>query len=125
MAIPAMKAAVSFARSVLSCKASGIWEAIRIHIEGRNAVSLEQERRATLLAVPQALPPGAEVYDLRSDGSILQVRIPAAVRIDAILSGYAKEDLAGTALPSTDPLSQICGGEETHAPQKMKNKEAR
>jgi hypothetical protein len=51
MAIYGIGAAAGFARSVIACKASSMWRAIRAHIEGRNAVSLERERRTTLLTV--------------------------------------------------------------------------
>ncbi len=65
MAIQGIGAAVGLAWSVTACKASGMWRAIRAHIEGRNAVNLERERRTTLLTVPSALPPGTEVYGPR------------------------------------------------------------
>ena len=92
MAIQGIGAVVGFARAAIACKTSGMWRAIRAHIEGRNAVSLERDRRTTLLTVPSALPPGAEVYDLRADGSLLQLRVPPVMRIDAILSSNLEQD---------------------------------
>lgn len=102
---------MGFARAAIACKTSGMWRVIRAHIEGRNAVSLERERRTTLLTVPSALPPGAEVYDLRADGSLLQLRVPPVMRIDAILSSDLEQDTSRTALPAADPPGQDSPGE--------------
>jgi hypothetical protein len=39
-------------RSTTRCRVGGMWQAVRAHIEGRNAVRFERERRATLLTRP-------------------------------------------------------------------------
>jgi hypothetical protein len=62
-----------------------MWQALYAHIQGRNAVNFERERRTTLLIVPLALPPGTQIYDQRADGSVLQIRIPPTTRINVIL----------------------------------------
>jgi hypothetical protein len=51
-------------------------QSVRAHIEGRNAVRFERERRATLLTVPYALPPGTHLYEQRPDRSILRLQRP-------------------------------------------------
>ena len=113
MTLYGMGAAAGFARSVIACRASSMWRAIRAHIEGRNAVSLERERRTTLLTVPSALPPGTVVYDLRADGSLLQLRVPAEMRFGAIYSGYPERQTPQIAIPMVDPLGQRSVGEQT------------
>jgi len=112
MAIHGIGTAAGFARSMVACKASGMWRVIRAHIEGRNAVSLERERRTTLLSVPSALPPGAEVYDLRADGSLLQLRVPPVMRIDAIYSGNYKQQIPRIALPMAGPPGCLVRSDE-------------
>ncbi len=102
--------------AAIACKASGIWRAIRAHIEGRNAVSLERERRTTLLTVPPALPPGTEVYDLRADGSLLQLRVPPVMRIDAIVGGNPEQQIPRIALPMAGPPGQHSAGEQASVP---------
>jgi hypothetical protein len=92
-----------------------MWRVIRAYIEGRNAVSLERERRTTLLTVPSALPPGTEVYDQRADGSLLQLRVPPTVHIDAILSANPKQDTPWIGLPMPDPPGQDAD-EQTRIP---------
>jgi hypothetical protein len=79
-----------------------MWQVVRAHIEGRNAVSLERERRTTLLTVPVALPPGADIYDRRADGSVLQVRVLPIMRIDSLCSGNTERDAFRVALPAGD-----------------------
>jgi hypothetical protein len=116
MAVQRIGAVVSFARSAIACRTSGMWRAIRAHIEGRNAVSLERERRTTLLAVPSALPPDAEVYDLRADGSLLQLRVPLVTRIDARLGGNPEKDSPRTVLPAVGPPGQDSRGELASIP---------
>jgi hypothetical protein len=61
----------------------GVWGAVRAYVEWRAARAFERERRATLLMVPQALPPGTLVYDRRADGSVLELRIPESAKIGA------------------------------------------
>jgi hypothetical protein len=111
MAIQGIGAVAGFARAAIACKTSGMWRAIRAHIEGRNAVSLERERRTTLLTVLPALPPGTEVYDLRADGSLLHLRVPLVMRIDAILGGNPEKGTPRIALPAADPPGQGSSGE--------------
>jgi hypothetical protein len=87
MVFPVLPALAGAARRAVRCRAAGIWLAISAQIEGRNAVSFERERRATLLSVPLALPPGTELYDKRPDGSALLLRVPATARIDSAATG--------------------------------------
>jgi hypothetical protein len=61
-------------RSTTRCGVGGMWHAVRVHIEGRNAVRFERERRATLLTVPYALPPSTHLYEQRPDGSVLRLQ---------------------------------------------------
>jgi hypothetical protein len=77
MVIAQIGAAIKMARFTARVRKGGMWLAIRAFIEGRNAVAVERERRATLLMVPPAQQPGTEIYDRRPDGSVLRVRIPA------------------------------------------------
>lgn len=51
-----------------------VW-AVDAYIDRRAAHAFERERRATLLIVPHALPPGAVVLDRRADRSVLELRI--------------------------------------------------
>lgn len=102
--------------AAIACKASGMWRAIRAHIEGRNAVSLERERRTTLLTVPPSLPPGTEVFDLRADGSLLQLRVPAVMRIDAIPAGTMNNKSLGSPFPWPGPPGQHSAGEQASIP---------
>ena len=44
----------------------------------RAETARERERRATIIAVITALPPGASLVDRRADGASLTVRIPMA-----------------------------------------------
>ena len=57
-----------------------IWQAVRVYIHGRQARLFERERRATLLAVPQALLPGTRIIDRRADGSELVIDIPPGLQ---------------------------------------------
>lgn len=98
MAIPLVGSAAHLAHSAIMCRIGGMWRAIRAHIDGRNAIRLERERRATLLMVPLALPPGAEVDDLRADGSVLRLRVPAAP-MGASLGGDTRRSAPRVALP--------------------------
>lgn len=61
----------------------GIWQAVRAYIQGRQARLFERERRATLLTVPQSLPPGTRVVDRRGDGSVLVIDVPPGLRAEA------------------------------------------
>jgi len=54
-----------------------MWQAIYAFVHGRQAKAFERERRATLLAVPQALAPGTRIVDRRADGSVLLIEIPS------------------------------------------------
>ena len=101
MVIPAITAATGAARRALRCRTEGIWHAITATIEGRNAVNFERERRLTLLNVPQALPPGTEVYDRRADGGIWVLRVPEAARVDSLPAGNSPVIRpSGRSLPS-------------------------
>jgi hypothetical protein len=105
MAIQGIGAVVGLAWSAIMCRASGMWQAIRAYIEGRNAVNLEKERRITLLTVPLALPPGTEVCDLRADGSLLQLRVPPIMWLDATPGGHTEQSTS-LALPPVGPADQ-------------------
>jgi hypothetical protein len=102
MVIQGFRAAVGLARSAITCKVSGMGQAVRAYVEGRNVVNLERERRITLLTVPPALPPGAEVYDLRADGSVLQMRIQQSMRIDTVPAGDTYQGAPRGALPAVN-----------------------
>ncbi len=87
MVSPVLPALAGAARRAVRCRAVGLWHAISAQIEGRNAVSFERERRATLLSIPLALPPGTELYDKRPDGGTLLLRVPAAASIESVPAG--------------------------------------
>lgn len=93
----------------------GAWAAVQAYIERRAARAFERERRATLLTVPQVLPPGSRVYDRRADGSVLELRIPAPARarndIGEAIVGVSAPDLQdGHLMRRGDPLRQITAG---------------
>jgi hypothetical protein len=65
-----------------------MWQAVRTCIQGRQARLFEQERRTTLLTVPQALAAGTRIVDRRADGSVLVIEVPLARHMEAV----AEED---------------------------------
>jgi hypothetical protein len=97
MVIAQIGAAIKMARFTARVRKGGIWLAIRVFIEGRNAVAVERERRTTLLMVPAMQQPGTEIYDRRSDGSVLRIRIPAnqvVVYAAAVQSGPVTREMS-------------------------------
>jgi hypothetical protein len=96
----------------------GIWGAVQAYIERQAARVFERERRATLLTVPQTLPPGTLLYDRRADGSVLELRIA----VPAQTSSDVKEASVDVTVPGsqaahlrpsgTDPR-QIAAGPQT------------
>jgi hypothetical protein len=87
MVIPVLLTVTSAVGRAARCRTGGIWHAISAHIEGRNAVSFERERRVTLVRLSQALSPGTEVFDQRADGGTLLLRVPATKRVGSVLAG--------------------------------------
>jgi hypothetical protein len=61
-------------------RSGGMWQAVQVFVQGRQAKAFERERRATLLAVPQTLTPGMRIIDRRADGSVLIIEIPSVLR---------------------------------------------
>jgi len=91
-----------------ACRAiRGAWPAALAFIEGRSARLFERERRQTYQAVPRALLPGTYVYDRRADGSILEIRIPPATRMEVTIE-------TGSPIPAEDP--------GTRAPEGLANR---
>ncbi|MEV5576904.1 hypothetical protein AB0L06_43365 [Spirillospora sp. NPDC052269] len=106
MVIQGIHTAVGLARSAIKCKASGLWQVIQAYVVGRNAVTLERERRTTLLVVASLLPPGTELLDLRADGSTLELRAPAVTRVEFLIDGNIEQSSSQNTCPSSELPSE-------------------
>lgn len=106
MTLSILRACGEFYSSSLAGKTSAIACAICAHIQGRNAVRFEQERRLTLLTVGSALPPGSEIRDERTGVGSLYLRLSSASYVAEGRSGQlSKTDatLGESASPNRPP----------------------
>jgi hypothetical protein len=65
----------------------GLFEVARAWIDGRTEVRLEQERRQTLTAILDQLPPGTEMIDRDAAGRVRIIRIPTCAVPAALVQG--------------------------------------
>lgn len=63
-------------RRRVSTTGRGVVDLVETYIRGRAEVARERERRATIVAVFAALPPGGSVRDRHADGTELTIRRP-------------------------------------------------
>ncbi|MFE0188120.1 hypothetical protein [Streptomyces sp. NPDC058989] len=99
MVVQMIRAALSLAGGTRQGREGGMWHAIRIWVEGKNAATFERERRTTLLTAPLAIQQGGRVYDRRADGSILEITVPVQERLDVIVGGSVRRDGAVSESP--------------------------
>ncbi|WP_405763821.1 hypothetical protein OG539_43605 [Actinacidiphila glaucinigra] len=105
MVLGTLRTALAATAAAWRATSTGMWQTLRARIDGRNAVAFERERRATLLAVPAALPTGTCIHDRRSDGSILDISVPAPTHIDLTIGQVhiPATDAAPRSLPTVPP----------------------
>lgn len=93
---------------------ASIWRAVRAYIQGRQARLFERERRATLLTVPQALPPGTRIVDRRADGSVLVIDVPPGLHAEATAGHlYAPDQLFQSSPGTSEGRSVASHGSAT------------
>lgn len=116
LAVPRVQTVAGLVCSAIRCRAGGAWQVLQTYLAGRNSVAFERERRVTLLALPSLLPPGAQLRDHRSDGSILEVQI-LPTPLDVVDQGASEHstrqralsqpELPCDATASASPLSPV------------------
>jgi len=68
-----------------------LWQCLQLCLAGRAAVALERERRATLVALADSVPPGTIVQDYRAGGVATIVQSAPAGRV-LVVSGTEAEE---------------------------------
>ena len=68
----------------------GLWQCLQLYLAGRSAAALERERRATLVALADSVPPGTIVQDYRA-GGVATIVQSAPVGSVLVVSGTEAE----------------------------------
>jgi hypothetical protein len=71
--------------------APGLWQSLHLYLAGRSAVALERERRATLVALAESIPPGTIIRDYRPGGVATIVQSAQAASVLAAIATKAEE----------------------------------
>ncbi|GAA4102786.1 hypothetical protein [Nonomuraea soli] len=110
-----VRTAVTATRSAIGAPFRGMWEIIRTYVDRKAACQFERERRTTLQGLPEIMMDGIEIYDRRSDGSVLYVRALAhagqeddllrriALHEDTVSQAIVLEDAEADQLPNGPP----------------------
>ncbi|WNE93872.1 hypothetical protein PS467_00195 [Streptomyces luomodiensis] len=77
-------------------------------------MAFERERRSTLLAVPATLHQGGRIYDQRTDGSVLEIAVPAPGHSGVIIGESVRQHSTASTHPVLPSSSRpaLSGTEE-------------